>query len=49
MLICRICYDLNNWELLTKYSKRFAKAGVKFRKTTFDTWMTFAAKIGLCK
>lgn len=45
-IVFRICYDMNNWELMSKYSKRFAKAGVKFRKTTFDTWMTFAAKIG---
>ena len=31
------------------YSKKFVKAGVKLRETTFDTWMEFAAKIGLYK
>lgn len=44
---CRICYDTNEWELISKYSKRFVRAGVKLRKTTFDIWMEFAAKRGL--
>lgn len=46
---CRICYDTDEWELICKYSKRFVKAGVKLRKTTFDTLMEFAAKRGFCK
>lgn len=44
--VCRICYDTDNWDLLAKYSKKFCKAGVKLRKTTFDVWMEFAAKRG---
>lgn len=34
---------------MSKYSKRFIEAGVKLRKSAFDVWMEFAAKIGLCK
>lgn len=45
--ICSICYKTNNWELISKYSKRFIKAGVKLRQTTFDTWMEFAVQRGL--
>ncbi|KAH9765713.1 Adenylyl cyclase [Citrus sinensis] len=45
-IVFRICYDTDDWELICKYSKRFVKAGVKLRKTTFDTWMEFAAKRG---
>ncbi|EOY06418.1 RING finger and CHY zinc finger domain-containing protein 1 isoform 1 [Theobroma cacao] len=41
-----ICYNTNNWELISKYSKKFIKAGVKLRQTTFDTWMKFAAQRG---
>lgn len=41
-----ICYDANKWGLISKYSKRFLKAGVKLRKTTFDIWMEFASKRG---
>ncbi|XP_023642650.1 uncharacterized protein LOC17891118 [Capsella rubella] len=44
--VCRICHDTDNWDLLAKYSKKFCKAGVKLRKTTFDVWMEFAAKRG---
>lgn len=45
-IVFRICYDTDEWELICKYSKSFLKAGVKLRKTTFDTWMEFAAKRG---
>ncbi|KAL9407844.1 hypothetical protein AB3S75_046396 [Citrus x aurantiifolia] len=45
-IVFRICYDTDDWELICKYSKRFVKAGVKLRKTTFDMWMEFAAKRG---
>ncbi|KAJ4722237.1 RING finger and CHY zinc finger domain-containing protein 1 isoform 1 [Melia azedarach] len=45
-IVFRICYDTNEWELISKYSKRFVRAGVKLRKTTFDIWMEFAAKRG---
>ncbi|MFQ6632613.1 hypothetical protein Gotur_009257 [Gossypium turneri] len=41
-----ICYNTNDWELISKYSKRFMKAGVKLRQTTFDTWMEFAIRRG---
>ncbi|KAI3503735.1 hypothetical protein L1887_32184 [Cichorium endivia] len=34
------------WELMCKYAKRFVNAGVNLRRTSFDTWMTFAAKLG---
>ncbi|CAH8320536.1 unnamed protein product [Eruca vesicaria subsp. sativa] len=36
----------DKWDLLGKYSKKFSKAGVKLRKTTFDVWMDFAANRG---
>ncbi|KAL9267587.1 hypothetical protein AKJ16_DCAP25000 [Drosera capensis] len=45
-IVFRICYDADNWGLISKYSKRFLKAGVKLRKITFDTWMEFAVKRG---
>ncbi|XVE82068.1 hypothetical protein DITRI_Ditri15bG0117100 [Diplodiscus trichospermus] len=45
-IIFSICYNTNNWELVSKYSKRFIKAGIKLRQTTFDTWMEFAVKRG---
>ncbi|XP_010449915.1 PREDICTED: uncharacterized protein LOC104732091 [Camelina sativa] len=45
-LVFRICHDTDKWDLLAKYSKKFSKAGVKLRKTTFDVWMEFAAKRG---
>ncbi|XP_010434938.1 PREDICTED: uncharacterized protein LOC104718835 [Camelina sativa] len=45
-LVFRICHDTDKWDLLAKYSKKFSKAGVKLRKTTFDVWMDFAAKRG---
>ncbi|XWS53667.1 hypothetical protein CRYUN_Cryun10bG0020200 [Craigia yunnanensis] len=45
-IIFRICYNTNNWELISKYSKRFIKVGVKLRQTTFDTWMEYAVQRG---
>ncbi|OMO98420.1 hypothetical protein COLO4_13921 [Corchorus olitorius] len=45
-IVFSICYNTNNWELISKYSKRFIKAGVKLRPTTFETWMKFAAQRG---
>uniref|UniRef100_A0A2N9GWX7 Uncharacterized protein n=1 Tax=Fagus sylvatica TaxID=28930 RepID=A0A2N9GWX7_FAGSY len=45
-IIFSICYNTDNWELMSKYSKKFVKAGVKLRKTSFDVWMEFAAKTG---
>ncbi|XP_071735908.1 uncharacterized protein [Rutidosis leptorrhynchoides] len=45
-IIFSICYNTNSWDLMCKYAKRFVKAGVKLRRTSFDTWMTFAAKLG---
>ncbi|GMY27658.1 RING finger and CHY zinc finger domain-containing 1 isoform 1 [Fagus crenata] len=45
-IVFSICYNTDNWELMSKYSKKFVKAGVKLRQTSFDVWMEFAAKIG---
>ncbi|KAH0657099.1 hypothetical protein KY285_031981 [Solanum tuberosum] len=45
-IVFSICSQTDNWDLICKYGKRFAKAGVKLRKTSFDTWMEFASKIG---
>ncbi|XP_062174870.1 uncharacterized protein LOC133880026 [Alnus glutinosa] len=45
-IVFSICYNTDNWQLMSKYSKKFVKAGVKLRQTTFDVWMEFAAKIG---
>nr|XP_043624216.1 uncharacterized protein LOC122595830 isoform X2 [Erigeron canadensis] len=45
-IIFSICYNTDSWELMCKYAKRFVKAGAKLRRTSFDTWMTFAAKLG---
>ncbi|XAR57124.1 hypothetical protein NMG60_11025155 [Bertholletia excelsa] len=45
-IVFSICYNTDNWELMSKYSKRFVKAGVKLRRTSFDIWMHFAAKRG---
>ncbi|KAL3505779.1 hypothetical protein ACH5RR_031161 [Cinchona calisaya] len=46
-IVFRICYEIENWGLLSKYAKRFVKAGgVNLRQTSIDIWMGFAAKIG---
>ncbi|KAL7178082.1 hypothetical protein ACSBR2_031270 [Camellia fascicularis] len=45
-IVFSICYNTDNWELLSKYAKRFVMAGAKLRQTSFDVWMEFAAKIG---
>ncbi|KAJ6725427.1 ADENYLYL CYCLASE [Salix purpurea] len=45
-LVSSICYYSDNWELISKYSKKFLKAGVKLRRFAFDLWMDFAAKRG---
>ncbi|XP_059434569.1 uncharacterized protein LOC132167575 [Corylus avellana] len=45
-IVFSICYNMDNWKLMSNYSKRFVKAGVKLRQTTFNVWMEFAAKIG---
>ncbi|KAJ9563476.1 hypothetical protein OSB04_008636 [Centaurea solstitialis] len=45
-IVFSICYNTDRWDLMSKYAKRFVKAGAKLRRTSFDTWMTFAAKLG---
>ncbi|KAK7292313.1 hypothetical protein RIF29_08091 [Crotalaria pallida] len=45
-IVFSICYNTDEWELMNKYAKRFVKAGVKLRQTSFGTWMQFAAKRG---
>ncbi|XP_061994108.1 uncharacterized protein LOC133712045 [Rosa rugosa] len=45
-IVFSICYNTDNWKLMSKYSKRFVEAGVKLRRSAFDVWMEFAAKIG---
>ncbi|XP_030463159.1 uncharacterized protein LOC115682931 [Syzygium oleosum] len=45
-IVFSICYNTDNWGLLTKYSKRFVKDGVKLHRAAFDIWMEFAAKVG---
>ncbi|WOL16171.1 hypothetical protein Cni_G24953 [Canna indica] len=45
-IVFSICYNTNKWDLISKYSTRFLKAGVKLHRTAFDIWMEFAAKIG---
>ncbi|KAE8731564.1 RING finger and CHY zinc finger domain-containing protein 1 isoform 2 [Hibiscus syriacus] len=45
-IVFSICSNTNIWELISKYSKRFIKASVKLRQTTFDAWMEFAARRG---
>ncbi|KAK4275803.1 hypothetical protein QN277_018825 [Acacia crassicarpa] len=45
-IVFSICSNTDNWDLINKYAKRFVKAGVKLRQTSFDTWMEFAASKG---
>ncbi|XP_020596365.1 uncharacterized protein LOC110036301 [Phalaenopsis equestris] len=45
-IVFSICYNANNWELLSKYAKRFLKAGVKLHRPAYDNLMEFAAKMG---
>ncbi|NP_001312781.1 uncharacterized LOC107810057 [Nicotiana tabacum] len=45
-IVFSICFQTDNWDLMCKYGKRVVKAGVKLRKTSLDTWMEFASKIG---
>jgi len=47
LIICSICYNTDDWVLISKYAQRFVKAGVKLRQTSFETWMQFAAKRGM--
>ncbi|CAN1283908.1 hypothetical protein LINPERPRIM_LOCUS18483 [Linum perenne] len=41
-----ICNNVDKWDLIQKYSKKFSKAGVQLRRAAFDAWMDFAAKRG---
>ncbi|XP_058076237.1 uncharacterized protein LOC131224839 isoform X2 [Magnolia sinica] len=45
-IVFSICYNTDNWALISKYSKRFIKDRVKLHRTAFDIWMEFAAKVG---
>ncbi|CAN0855910.1 hypothetical protein LINGRAHAP2_LOCUS6365 [Linum grandiflorum] len=45
-VVFSICNNVDNWDLMLKYSKKFSKAGVQFRRAAFDAWMDFAAKRG---
>ncbi|KAF9601836.1 hypothetical protein IFM89_023523 [Coptis chinensis] len=45
-IIFSTCYNVDDWELISKYANKFLKAGVKLRRTTFGTWMKFSAKRG---
>lgn len=46
-IVLSICYNVDKWDLISKYAKWFVKSGgVTLRRTSFDTWMTFAAKQG---
>ncbi|KAJ8766293.1 hypothetical protein K2173_022352 [Erythroxylum novogranatense] len=45
-LVFSICYNSKDWNLISKCSNKFLKAGVKLRGTAFDLWMDFAAKRG---
>ncbi|XP_050237097.1 uncharacterized protein LOC126686866 [Mercurialis annua] len=45
-LVLSICYNAGNWNLISKYSKKFVKGGVKLRKTAFDMWMEFSIRRG---
>lgn len=45
-IVFSICYNADRWDLLSKYAARFVQAGVKLRRTAFDVWMEFAAKVG---
>nr|CAD1828412.1 unnamed protein product [Ananas comosus var. bracteatus] len=45
-IVFSICYNTDRWDLISKYAKRFIKAGVKLHRTAFDIWMDFAAKVG---
>ncbi|KAJ7955048.1 RING finger and CHY zinc finger domain-containing protein 1 isoform 1 [Quillaja saponaria] len=45
-IVFSICYDMDNWELISKYSKKFVKGGIKLRQTSFDIWMEFASRRG---
>ncbi|KMZ73090.1 hypothetical protein ZOSMA_154G00330 [Zostera marina] len=45
-IVFSICYNANKWELISKYSRKFIKSGVKLHQSTFDIWMEFAVKRG---
>lgn len=45
-LIFSICYNTDEWDLISKYSKRFIREGVQLRETSFDAWMEFSAQRG---
>ncbi|XP_024026976.1 uncharacterized protein LOC21391840 isoform X2 [Morus notabilis] len=45
-IVFSICSKADNWPLMSKYSKKFVKAGVKLRQSSFDVLMEFASRIG---
>ncbi|KAL8121621.1 uncharacterized protein LOC141659170 [Apium graveolens] len=45
-LVFSICFNTDKWDLISKYSKRFIREGVKLRETSFDAWMEFSAQRG---
>ncbi|KAI4338506.1 hypothetical protein MLD38_023555 [Melastoma candidum] len=45
-IVFSICSNLDKWKLMTKYGKRFVKAGVKLHKPAFDMWMDHAVRMG---
>ncbi|CAN1283906.1 hypothetical protein LINPERPRIM_LOCUS18483 [Linum perenne] len=45
-IVFSICNNVDKWDLIQKYSKKFSKAGVQLRRAAFDAWMDFAAKRG---
>ncbi|KAG9445130.1 hypothetical protein H6P81_016470 [Aristolochia fimbriata] len=45
-IVFSICSSTDSWGLISKYSKKFIKGGVKLRRTSFGTWMVFAARRG---
>ena len=47
MMNYSICYNTNQWEKLCTYAEKCVKAGVKLRKSSYDIWMDFAARVGM--
>ncbi|KAK1390496.1 RING finger and CHY zinc finger domain-containing protein 1 [Heracleum sosnowskyi] len=45
-LVFSICYNTDEWDLISKYSKRFIREGVKLWETSFNAWMEFSAQRG---
>lgn len=45
-IVLSICYDNQQWKLISIYAKQFLKDGLKLHRDAYDIWISTAAKLG---